>query len=523
MFKLEVGSSTITIPDIYDVVKKKKLVELPTNSSYRKRIQENARFLQESILQNQAIYGTTTGFGASCQQYLDASKATQLQRNLIKYHQCATGEYLTFDQTIAIMTARLQSIAQGYSGVSHELLETLCQMINARIAPCIPAEGSVGASGDLTPLAYIAAALEGSAPKVRWNGETMSSAQALAANNITPISFQPKEGLAIINGTSVMAGINALACAKARKLVQTMEILTALAVQILKGKREAFDHRIHQVKPFVGQKKAAQRIFELLEGSQLTQKPGKQAQKFITEKKQESHSFRLPFAVQDVYSLRCAPHAIGVFWDTLEMAEQWTETEINSVTDNPLIFHEDKAILLGGNFYGGHIAQAADSLKIALANLTDLADRQLALIVDEKFSQGLPANLAIPVPEEEGLHHGFKGMQITSSALTAETLKNSAPASIFSRVTESCNQDKVSMGTIAARDLDRSVQMSSRVLSILSLAVAQAVDILGEEKISPATQVFYQEIRKLSTVLREDRPMGDEIEKVAQYITGETL
>ena len=510
---LEFGKQNVTVQEIAKVACNNIGVKICDDKNYCDRIAANVHFLQSALKDGQSVYGTTTGFGESCRQTISESHAAELQRRLVLYHQCGTGAKFSPHQVIAIMSARLASLTRGYSGVRYTVLETLAQMINHRIAPRIPVEGSVGASGDLTPLAYVAGAMSGTG-QVDWHDKVVSAEEALRQNGITPLKFAPKEGLAIMNGTSVMIGIMALTCGDILKLCETMEILTAMVVQVLQGHTQAFDPRIHELKPFAGQKKSAHVIAQHLAQSPILAASNKK-QSPQGEKPKATASFH----IQDVYSLRCAPHVIGVVRDTQENAVRWTEVELNSVSDNPLVFHEDGNILMGGNFYGGYIAQAADSLKIAVPHLADLADRQLALIIDEKFSNGLPANLVAPQPEELGLNHGFKGMQITCSALTAEVLKNAMPASIFSRVTECCNQDKVSLGTIAARDLVRSVELTARVLAILSLAVVQAVDLRGGiEKLSPAVFDFYREIRQRSPYLATDRPLDKDIESVVQYL-----
>ncbi|WP_372367077.1 histidine ammonia-lyase [Candidatus Uabimicrobium sp. HlEnr_7] len=505
-----VRDNTVTIDDLMSIVQGKDEIALDSSQEYIQQINNNSHFLQQQIKNNVPIYGTTTGFGASCREFVGESFAKTLQKHLIRYHQCGTGDPFSADQAIAIMIARLVSMAKGYSGVRYQLLQNLQMLISKRIIPYIPQQGSVGASGDLTPLAYIAAVIEGSG-RVIHNDKIVPAKEILQQYGVSPIELFPKEGLAIINGTSVMTGVLAISLHKIRTLCSVAEKLTAICIQVLGGKREAFDERIHRLKPFSGQMKSARNIDSYLEGcTSLTDYRQQAAQQLKENRKQV-----LPFAIQNVYSLRCSPHVIGVVRDSLSIAENWTQTELNSVTDNPLIFDNDNTILLGGNFYGGYIAQAADSMKIAISHLADLADKQLALLVDEKLSQSLPANLVI---NDLGINHGFKGMQITVSALTAEILRNTTAASIFSRTTENNNQDKVSMGTIAARDLEHIVILVSKVLAIHSLAAAQAIDIRGKSVISPSCLKFYHNIRNISPKLEEDRPMDLEINKVAHFL-----
>ncbi|BBM85161.1 HAL/PAL/TAL family ammonia-lyase [Candidatus Uabimicrobium amorphum] len=505
-----VKDENVALNDVVKVAHGKDVLELHNGHQYVEKIKTNALFLQEQIKKNIPVYGTTTGFGDSCREFVGESFAKTLQQNLIRYHQCGTGEPFSDQQAIAIMAARLISLAKGHSGIRYELLQNLQQLISKRVIPYIPQQGSVGASGDLTPLAYIAAVMEGSG-RVIENGKVVPAQEVLRNRNITPMELFPKEGLAIINGTSVMTGVLALSLYKIRRLCSIAEKLTAICIQVLSGKREAFDKRIHNVKPFRGQIYTARRIDNDLEGSTFLTDYRQEAAQNLKENRKQL----LPFAIQNVYSLRCAPQIIGVVRDSLAIAEKWTEIELNSVTDNPLIFHEEETILLGGNFYGGYIAQAADSMKIAVSHLADLADKQMALLVDEKLSQMLPANL---VRSNSGINHGFKGMQITVSALTAEVLRNTTAASIFSRVTENNNQDKVSMGTIAARDLDHIATLIAKILAIQSLAAAQAIDIRGQHGISSNSLDFYRQIRNVSPVLEDDRPMDFEINAVADFL-----
>ena len=421
---ITIGNRQITIGELAEVAYGKAEVALCADRDYRERISDNVAFLREIIKGPMPIYGTTTGFGASCVQYLPEEHARQLQRQLIRYHRCGTGQTFSPEQTTAIMVARLVSLARGYSGVSYLLLETLTQMINCRITPLVPVEGSVGASGDLTPLAYIAAAMSGEG-EVRWQGKTMPALDALQRNNIAPFEFGPKEALAVINGTSVMAAIFALVCLEVERLCQTAETLTALVVQVLKGKQQAFDDRIHRLKPFQGQLRSASAIYQALAKGPLLSDYREQAAGQLASPNEPPQ--RLPFKVQDVYSLRCAPHVIGVARDTLSFCVRWVETEVNAVTDNPLVFTEDREVLLGGNFYGGHIAHAADNCKIVLGHLADLADRQLALIVDDKFSNGLPGNLVMSIAGQVMVDHGFKAMQIAASAPMRRNIEKRHP------------------------------------------------------------------------------------------------
>jgi histidine ammonia-lyase len=335
------------------------------------------------------------------------------------------------------------------------VVERLCSLVNYRILPLIPSEGSVGASGDLTPLSYVAAALMGER-EVRFEGKRMSAAAALQKAGLEPLDLQPKESLAIMNGTCVIAALTCLALERARRLARLAATLTAMASDVMRGNRAHFDARIFAAKPHPGQAETARWIREDVEYAPGPRRNGR---------------------IQDRYSIRCAPHVIGVLVDAMEWMSAWTETEVNGVNDNPLIDPESGDVLSGGNFYGGHVGFVADSLKTAVANVADLLDRQMALLCAPATSDGLPENLVARRGADRSAHHGFKAMQIAASALTAEALKLTVPASVFSRSTECHNQDKVSMGTIGARDCMRVVELTETVAAISTLALCQAVDL----------------------------------------------
>ncbi|KAF9567467.1 hypothetical protein EC968_003230 [Mortierella alpina] len=409
------------------------------------------------------------------------------------------GEYLDADATLAVMVARLNSLAYGYSGVRWQLLDKLKQLINERVLPCIPAEGSVGASGDLIPLSYLAAVLVGER-EVMHEGKLCEAGEVLGRLGIAPLVLAPKEGLALVNGTAVMTGLACLAWRRADYLTRLACRLTALTTIALNGRSAHFDPRLFKAKPHVGQAEAAEWI-----RLDLTGRADDSAQR-----------------VQDRYSVRCAPHIIGVARDALVWIRYDIENELNSANDNPLIDPDTGCVLHGGNFYGGHIAFAMDALKTAVANVADLLDRQLALLVDSKFNHGLPLNLSGSVGGRAAINHGFKAIQIGASAWTAEALKLTMPASVFSRSTESHNQDKVSMGTIAARDCLRVLTLTEQVAAAHTLATVQAVTLrLRDPAVSPVPSVlekFMHEIRTHSAFVEEDRPLDMDLHAIARWI-----
>jgi histidine ammonia-lyase/phenylalanine ammonia-lyase len=412
------------------------------------------------------------------------------------------------------MLFRANCLAKGNSGVRLELVEMLLELLNHDVLPLIPERGSCGASGDLIPLSYVGRMLAGET-EVLYEGEVREAADVLAELGMEPLALEAKEGLALTNGTSFMSAFAVLAVHDARELAFVADLCTAMASQALMGNRGHFNAFLFEAKPHPGMIESAANIRALLDGSLLTH----DAEEVVPL---DGAGFReLARSVQDKYSIRCAPHITGALRDTLDWVERWVNIEVNSSDDNPLFDPEAGRAQSGGNFYGSHITQAMDALKIALANLADLMDRQLELVVDEKFNAGLTPNL---IPEfgpdhpEAGLHHGFKGMQIGCSALTAEALKLCNPASIHSRSTEAHNQDKVSMGTIAARDARSIVEILQNIAAIHLIAICQALELRGIEQASPKAREAFALVRSRVEFMRADRRFDRDIAAVVELI-----
>lgn len=497
---VEIGARRLTIEDVLRVAQNDEGVALSAGPEFMRRIKSGAAFLERLLANNGTVYGVNTGYGDSCTVSVPPHLVAELPLHLTRFHGCGLGEYLDDEATLAVLVCRLNSLAQGYSGVRWELLEQLAALINHRILPFIPSEGSVGASGDLTPLSYVAAALIGERD-VRHAGMRRPADQVLATLGLTPLKLAPKEGLAIMNGTAVMTGLACLAWQRAEYLTRLCCRLTALASVALRGNRGHFDPRLFAAKPHAGQNEAAAWIHDDLCGD-------------------DSEIIRL----QDRYSIRCAPHVIGVARDALTWMRRDIENELNSANDNPLIDGDAELVLHGGHFYGGHIAFAMDALKTAVANLADLMDRQLALLVDSKYNHGLPQNLSGSCGERAMINHGFKAVQIGTSAWTAEALKLTMPASVFSRSTECHNQDKVSMGTIAARDCLRVLELTEQVAAALTLASVQGVTLrqslsdAAPAELTPSVESFMQNINEYSPFLDEDRPLESELRAMTGMI-----
>ncbi len=427
-----------------------------------------------------------------------------------RYHLNGTGPDTPEDVVRATMLVRANCLARGYSGIRPEVVRLLVDCLNLGITPLIPERGSVGASGDLIQLCYLADMLLGSG-RARIGSTTAPAEEVLRAAGLEPVTFEAKEGLALINGTSFMSGFAVLAAHDGAEIAVVADLCTALTTETLLGDSGHFPPLIHRQKPHPGQIRSAARILALLSGSRLCAdnargpEPDAGPEGFAT----------LTRAIQDRYSIRCAPHV------TLGWVTGWLDVEINSTNDNPLFDPLTSEVHNGGNFYGGHVGHAMDSLKLAVASVGDLLDRQLALLVDPKFSQGLPANLAAPREPSDpaaGLHHGFKGTQLAASALAAEALKLSNPATAFSRSTEAHNQDKVSMGAIAARDARTVVELVREVAAIMVLAGCQAADLRGADGLGGGCRAAYDLVRKHVPSVDVDRRLDKDIALVVELI-----
>lgn len=451
--QIVLGEGPLTIEQVWAIAEQAGRAKLSAAPELVARVARSARHVEDLLAKDGVIYGVTTGYGDSCTVDVPPAAIEDLPLQLTRFHGCGMGQMLSPAETRAVMAVRLVALLQGWSGVSLELVRLLGEMLTRDILPLIPAEGSVGASGDLTPLSYIAGALVGER-EVLVDGRVLRADLALAQAGLAPLRLRPKEALAVMNGTAVMTGLAALAYQRAEQLSRLSTRLTALALLGLRGNPRHFDARLFAAKPHVGAMRVAARIGEDIAAFD------------------RAHA---PTRLQDRYSIRCAPHVIGVLEDMLPVLRGMIETEINSANDNPLFDPETGMVLHGGHFYGGHIAFAMDSLKNLVANLADLMDRQFALLVDPRFNNGLPANLSGALGPRAPIHHGLKALQIASSAWTAEALKLTMPASVFSRSTECHNQDKVSMGTIAARDAVRVLELTEQVAAAHLIACVQSV------------------------------------------------
>ena len=504
--KIIIGAEPLTIEAVVAISRREMKVELCSSQEYKDKINDGAGFLDEMLEKHDGIYGVTTGYGDSCTETVPPELYYDLPVHLTRFHGCGLGQYFDAETTRAIIAVRLNTLAQGFSGVSYELLSYLEFLLQKDILPLIPEEGSVGASGDLTPLSYIGGTLIGERD-VLYQGQVRPAAEVIQQLGKPLYRFRPKEAIAIMNGTAVMNAVACLAFDRGHYLADLSCRITAMNSIALKGNEYHFFQRLFDVKPHPGQAKAAEKI----------------RRSFATTQEQDI----IPERIQDPYSIRCAPHIIGIFYETVDLFRTIIETEMNSANDNPIIDPDTRSIFHGGHFYGGHICFVMDSLKNIVCNLADLLDRQLAVMVDIKFNRGLPPNLS-GSSTSFSINHGFKAVQIGASAWTAEALKNAVPVSVFSRSTECHNQDKVSMGTIAARDCLRVIQLAEQVAAAALLAAVQALRIRLDRQEIPSqkmegVQDSYQDVSSYFTPLEDDRPLERDLRTTLERIRSKSI
>jgi len=497
-----VGQGPVTLEQIRAVAEGRAAVRLSAEESFIKRMERTRAMLSGAIEGDVAVYGVNTGYGKSCGKRIPVKTASRKMASPLAFHGCGTGEPIGIRETRAAMLCRMLCLATGYSGVSVALLKQLEAFLNLGITPVVPSEGSVGASGDLTPMSYVAACLEGER-EVFFRGRRMPADKALKLAKWPPYTFGPKEPLSIMNGTSTMTGIAVIVANRARKILDAAICAAALSVHAFRGKAHHFHPVIGAVKPFAGQVYVADRLRELLA-----------TKSDLTALEEDT-----PDALQDPYSIRCTPQIAGILFDALTWIAKWLEIEANSSNDNPIFDSATGQPLMSGNFYGGHIAFAMDALKCALAAIADMSDRQIILLVSPQTNRGLPADLVGARGDRFLMNHGFKAISITATALCAEALKGTMPAASFSRSCESHNQDKVSLGTIAARDAQRVCTLVERVVAIHLLTAAQGCELRKTARSRPLLAKLIRDIRAVADGIVEDRPMDKDIENMVAAIS----
>ena len=492
---LLLGGARLSIEDVEQLARFGRHVEL--SGAAQSLIRKGRAALESDMARGDVIYGVNTGVGGNIGFTLGPDKTELLQHNLMRHLSCATGEPLRQDVVRAAMLLRLATFATGTSAVRLELAQALAQLLNRGITPVVPRYGSVGASGDLMPSAYVARALVGMG-EVDYCGRRMDAIEALELAELEPIRFAPKEGLALINGTTMMTSMAALMWLDAGRVLRALLAAIALAVEALEAPAEPFQDWVQEVKGHPGQIAVAGHIRELVAGSALVK---------------ESNS-------QTCYSLRCPPQGLGPVWEALEDARPVIEREINSANDNPLIDPETGTMYRAGNFYGGHIARLLDTWKIDFAIMASWANAVMAILVDDKFNRGLPPNLT----PEPGVNSGFKGMQLSVTSLACAVRQMAGPSSIHSLPTEQYNQDVVSLGMHAAVTAEAALDCLRNETAMVLLAAAQAVDLrAGASKLGARNRRIHERIRQLSDFQDRDRPMEQDVAGVAVLIASGKL
>ncbi len=457
-------------------------------------VDQSRQVVVQLIERGDSVYGLNTGFGLLANQKISKRDLAQLQVNLVRSH-CAGSGPLIADRTVRmILLLKLASLARGFSGVRREVIEILIACLNANVLPCIPVKGSVGASGDLAPLAHLTLALIGEG-EFRVDGQSLPAAEVLAQQGITPLRLDAKEGLALLNGTQVSTALALSALYDVRRTFRAALIAGALSVDAVKGSDTPFDPRIHAIRNHDTQISCAALYRELLSGSQI----------------RESH--RGCMRVQDPYSLRCQPQVMGACLESLEHAGRVLLREANAVSDNPLVFADDMSMLSGGNFHAEPVALVADQMAVAIAEIGSLSERRIALLIDHHLS-GLPPFLI----REGGLNSGFMIPQVTAAALASENKHLANPCSTDSLPTSANQEDHVSMATYAARRLGPMIENVNTILAIELLAACQSIDFHAPLATSAKLQIAYNAVRAEAAFYERDRTFHVEIERVRQSV-----
>jgi histidine ammonia-lyase len=467
----------------------------------RETVNRARAVLEELVACNKFAYSITTGDGTRSDDRIGGDQIRELQVNIVRSHAVGVGDPLAVTETRAMMLLRANSLAKGHSGVRAAIIDTLCEMLNRGVTPFVPSQGSVGASGDLAPLAHLALALIGEGECFDDKGQRVPSADALKRAQIKAVVLESNETISLINGTQGMLAVGTLSLLAAETLVDSADVIGGLSCDALKGTDAAFDERIHKARPHAGQMKSAANLRRMLEGSQI----------------RESH--RECGRVQDAYSLRCIPQVHGAVRDTLAHCRNVFEIEANSAVDNPLVFitgNSEGDVISGGNFHGEPLAFALDFLAIALCALAGISERRIERLVNPALSEGLPPFLA----PGAGLNSGFMMPQVTAAALVSENKVLAHPASVDSITTSGNKEDYVSMGMTAAIKLRRIVENARNVLAIEAMAVAQALDFLAPLKTSKRGQAAHAAIRSVSAAMDKDRVMYPDFVRLSQLLAG---
>jgi histidine ammonia-lyase len=488
------GRTGMTLEQLVDIARNGAGVRISTGAG--ERIEKTRRLVDRWVGEGKTIYGVTTGFGALSDVNISRKDTRQLQKNILMSHSAGVGRLLDAEAVRAVMALRIKDLARGHSGIAPATVAHLIRLLNAGVVPAVPEKGSVGASGDLVPMAHMGLVLIGMG-EAFVGGERVTGAEALDRCDLAPLELGAAEGLALINGTQVMTGIGALSVHDASTLALTMDIAAAMSLEVLMGSRTEFDPRIHEVRPHPGQAASADNLLRITADSDI-----------ITSHKDCRR-------VQDAYTLRCSPQVHGASTDAIAHARKVVETEMNSSTNNPLIFADTEEFLLGGNFHGQPVALAMDFLAMAVSELANISERRIERLVNPKLS-GLPAFLV----SDGGLQSGFMIAQYTAAALVSENKVLAHPACVDSIPTSANKEDHVSMGTISARKCREIVRNAENVAAIELLCGAQAMDLFTNARPGAGTLAAYRAVRERISHLDRDRVLAADIAAVVELIRG---
>ena len=491
---MELNGQALTLEQIAAVALGDEHVEI--SSSARPRIAASRKVVEQIVARDAAVYGVNTGFGKLSDIRVPKDELRQLQLNLVRSHACGIGEPLSEPEVRAMMLLRANVLTLGFSGIRWELVELLCEMLNRRVHAVVPEKGSVGASGDLAPLAHLALTVIGEG-EVFFEGQRMATAEALQRSGLKALQLEAKEGLALLNGTQAMHAVGGLALLRAQRLTSLADVSGAMSLEALKGTPVAFDPRLQDARPHPGQKAAAEHLLSLLEESEIRQ----------------SHLADDP-RVQDAYSLRCMPQVHGAVRGALAHCEDVLLIESASATDNPLVFADSGEVISGGNFHGAPLAFAFDYAAIAVTDLMSISERRTDRLVNPDKSEGLPAFLA----RRPGVESGFMIAHVAAASLVNEARVLAHPASVDNITTSGGKEDHVSMGMTSALKLRSIVDLTENLLAIELLAAAEGLEHRRPLKAGRGVEKAFAAVRKVSQSLTHDRALSGDIARVAQAI-----
>src|SRR5215212_703841 len=491
---LQLKGQQLTLQQIVDVAEGREQVVLADDA--RLRVEQARQVVQDIVTQGRTVYGVNTGFGKLSDVSIDRADLIQLQLNLVRSHSVGLGEPLSEPEARAMLLLRANVLAAGFSGARPLVIDTLIAMLEKGLTPVIPEKGSVGASGDLAPLAHLALAAIGEG-ELFYKGERLPAATALERAHVAPLKLEVKEGLALLNGTQAMGAVGALTLHRAEQLVRLADVAGAMTLEALKGTPVAFDERIHEARPHAGQLAVAAHLRELLRESEIRQ----------------SHLDNDP-RVQDAYSLRCMPQVHGAVRTALDHAKQVIEIESGSATDNPLVFSETGEVLSGGNFHGAPLALVFDYAAMALTDLMSITERRIDRLVNPDSNEGLPPFLTA----QPGISSGFMMLQVSAAALLNEARVLAHPASIDNVPTDGGKEDHVSMGMTAAVKLRSIVKLAEMSTAIELMTAAQGLEFHAPLAPGRGVKQAYEIVRGLVTPLTWDRAMAGDIEKLTSAI-----